>query len=212
MSEIIVFYDKSNPETPIHVDRKDKYNAEYSDKFLHVVDAILFNSYGEVLLQQRARHKSSPWLLHTSIWGHVNMWEKPEFTIIHECLEEIGIPAILTTADDYQMYFNRLSASTDKCALLSHVRYYFDDIPFENPLTWETYKAFDRRYLCYWVYDWPLQSVDRDASGFVYMTLDEILAAIDAKQNIFTPPLMHMITNNIQTLVEFRNLYCKKLS
>lgn len=212
MSEIIVFYDKSNPETPIHVDRKDKKNPIYAEKFLHVIDVILFNSYGEVLLQKRARHKSWAWLLHTSIWWHVNMWEDPEFTVIHECLEEIWVPAILATADKFQMYYNRLSASTDRCALLSHVRYYFDDIPFENPITWTTYRAYDRRYLCYWIYDWPLQSVDRDAWWFIYMSLDEILQTIKDKNPILTPPLMHMITNNIDTLIEFKNQYCNKLS
>jgi NUDIX domain len=212
MSEIIVFFDKDQPENPIHVDRKDKSNPIYNGKFLHVIDVILFNSYGEILLQQRARHKTSAGLLHTSIWGHVNIWEKPAFTVIHECLEEIWVPAILTNQDQFQMYFNRLSANTDRCALLSHVRDYFDDIPFENPLSWTIYQAFDRRYLCYGIYDWPLLSVDRDAWWFIYMTLDEILTAIENKNPIFTPPLMHMITNNIDSLIEFRNLYCKKLS
>ncbi len=211
MGEIIVYFDKDKPNNPIHVDRIEKNNPLYADKFLHVIDVILFNSYWEVLLQRRARHKSWAGKLHTSIWWHINQWEKPEFTVIHECLEECWIPAILSNDGDFQMYFNRLSGSTDKCALLSHVRYYFDDIPFNNPITGKVYKAYDRRYLCFGVYDWPLQSVDRDAWWFIFMTLDEIKEAIDNKEDIFTPPLMHMVMDNYDDLITFRNLYCKKL-
>ncbi|MEY3197769.1 MAG: hypothetical protein RL023_446 [Candidatus Parcubacteria bacterium] len=69
--EYITLYHKDNLETPLSVEREIFYEQRrttYADHYLYVVDVLLFNSYGEILLQKRSRRKKkNPGVLHTTI-------------------------------------------------------------------------------------------------------------------------------------------------
>lgn len=69
--EHITLYHKDNLETPISLERDHFYEQRrttYADYYLSVVDVLLFNSYGEIMLQKRSRRKKkNPGVLHTTI-------------------------------------------------------------------------------------------------------------------------------------------------
>jgi isopentenyldiphosphate isomerase len=59
MSEKITLFIE-NDNDPICVERDDFYNnrrTTYEKHFLYIVDVLLFNSHGEILLQKRSRRK-----------------------------------------------------------------------------------------------------------------------------------------------------------
>ena len=70
MAEKIILYslDEANG---VAVDRKEVQNnrwTTYKDKYIHVIDVFLFNEFGELLLQKRAKSKKTmPGRLHTTI-------------------------------------------------------------------------------------------------------------------------------------------------
>ena len=81
MSEYINTYDLNEPYQVIPMERQSFYDEQIKiyretgkpNKSVDVVNVILFNESGEMIVQKRASHKRhNPNLLDKSIGGHVN--------------------------------------------------------------------------------------------------------------------------------------------
>jgi isopentenyldiphosphate isomerase len=58
--EHITLFTLDNPEIALSAEREifyDERRTTYANHYLYVIDVLLFNSYGEIMLQKRSRRK-----------------------------------------------------------------------------------------------------------------------------------------------------------
>ena len=89
MDELIDIVDKSGIPTGVSVPKSEIHSKGHLHNTAHI---WLYNSEGEILLQQRAATKViCPLLWDVSVAGHIDAGETPEQGAIREAKEEIGI-------------------------------------------------------------------------------------------------------------------------
>lgn len=133
MSELLVIYHKDDLTRPVEIEREKFYAArrtDYQDWFVSVIDIMIFNNRGELLLQKRSRRKAkNPGRFHTSVGGHVNAGEVSRFTLIHECIEELGFPCYLVPEEmPFGDAWAKLWAYSDKLVIVQEQKNYFREL------------------------------------------------------------------------------------
>lgn len=89
MDELIDIVDKNGKPTGHSVPKSEIHKKGY---FHHTAHLWIYNTNGEILLQQRAASKAiHPLLWDVSVAGHIDAGETPEQGAIREAKEEIGI-------------------------------------------------------------------------------------------------------------------------
>jgi len=72
---------------------------------------LLMNSSGRIYLQKRSKTKSeNPGLYDKTVGGHVSAGDSFDMTVIRECAEELGFPAVVVSPKE----FKKLIQVTDK--------------------------------------------------------------------------------------------------
>lgn len=210
--EIITLYTKENPSEPVACERTEYYDndsTKYKNHYPALIDVFLFNKYGDVLLQKRGRAKRfNPGKLHTTVGGHINWGERPEFSLVHECMEELGAPALLFSSDEYGTAYKKLSAYADHAALMYEVKEYFrnySDHPIESCRTIK-----DRMWLYFGRYDGPIETPDRASAGYEWMDLMTLRAEIQKNPAQFTDGLMIYVEEFAKEMDAFVKMYCSE--
>lgn len=205
--EIITLYLQKAPESPIPCPRTEYYDhafTTYKEHHPALIDVFLFNAHGEVLLQKRGRNKrNNPGKLHTTVGGHISWGEKPAFSVVHECLEELGAPALLFSEEEYDSVLDTLRPYTHKVALLcekgSFFRNHAND-PIENRRDLK-----DRMWLYFGLYDGPVETPDRQSAGYEWIDLDTLEKEFQTHPNQFTDGLRLYIEcfgDDMRTFIE----------
>jgi isopentenyldiphosphate isomerase len=189
--EIITLYLKEAPETPLPCNRVEYYDNDFTTYKEHhpaLIDVFLFNTHGDVLLQKRARNKrNNPGKLHTTVGGHITWGDSAPFSVVHECLEELGAPALVFSKEEYASALNRLRPFTHKVALLYEegvlFRNYAND-PIESRRDLK-----DRMWLYFGLYDGPIETPDRTSAEYEWIDLDTLEKELQIHPTQFTDGL-----------------------
>lgn len=195
--------------------RQEFYNnrwTKYWDYCVHVIDMFIFNQYGEVLIQKRGKHKvKMPGLLHTSVWGHVNEWELPSYTVFHECMEEIWVPSylVMDNDQDFKKTYTKLKAYSDRFVLTKHISSYKKLFDKFSDGAWREEQFRDMVHLYFWLYDWPVQFLDRAADGFERFSMDDLKNAITDAPERFTLAMLTYFPVQESKMRDFVSRYCK---
>lgn len=105
MTEYINTYDLDEPYQVIPMERQAFYDEQikaYKEtgkptRSIDIIDVILFNESGELIIQKRASHKRhNPNLLDKSIGGHVQNGDDPNYTVMVETVQELEVPSLVT--------------------------------------------------------------------------------------------------------------------
>ncbi|MEI8091423.1 MAG: NUDIX domain-containing protein [bacterium] len=84
---------------------------------------MLFNESGEIILQKRASHKRhNANLLDKTIGGHITNGDEPNYTMMVEAVQELGVPSLVTK--DYAEFiktYGLLSAYLKSIALIEYI-------------------------------------------------------------------------------------------
>lgn len=108
MSDKILIVDEDN----IPVGSADRHKAHSSGKIHRIVRLFLFNTKGELFLQQRSMTVDNyPGLWDQSAAGHVDEGESNEDALRREALEEIGIH--LSNIKEVGTYYSENSRTMD---------------------------------------------------------------------------------------------------
>jgi len=193
----------------LEVKRRDKYYAEIKKEFADTgkiskkiknVRVILLNSDGRIYIQKRSYFKNeNPGLLDKTVGGHVKSGHSLTLTVVQECHEELGFPAVVLNDDE----FNKAIFSTNlkivgifrQVELVENfisIRKSQDEKIFEQPLI----NAF---YIGY--YDGSIQFCDGESVGIETFTIEQLKNLITEKPEIFTEDLKFMIQRYEKFLV-----------
>lgn len=210
MDEQLVIYAKDNPDEPLAVGRTDYYDnryGRYKDKYCAIIDIILFNSRGEILFQKRGRNKrNGAGLLHTTVGGHINVGEVASFTVVHECIEELGAAALAYPKESFGQAFAKLGAYTEKAALLCSIGDFYLDYPAKNP---NDGNIQDRIWFYLGRYDGPIENPDRSCAGYEWMDLATYRQELSAHPEQFTYSLKYYFDKFATELEAFAKNYCR---
>lgn len=165
--EVITLYTKEKPNNPVSCDRTKYYDHDfttYKDHYPALIDVFLFNKFGDVLLQRRGRNKrNNPYRLHTTVGGHINWGEKPEFSLVRECMEELGAPVLVFSQGVYSEALKKLKDYTHKAALVYEIKEFFRN--YSDSQVKDRRGIKDRIWLYFGRYDGPIEIPDRESAG-----------------------------------------------
>ncbi len=218
MSEYINAYDIHQPYQVIPMERDDFYNEQIEvykktwkpSKSIDIINVILFNESGEIILQKRASHKRhNANLLDKTIGGHITNGDEPNYTMMVEAVQELGVPSLVTK--DYAEFiktYGLLSAYLKSIALIEYI----------DTQTFEFKKNFDdemvvisnRVHFYIWVYWGAVKNLDKEVAGVLFYWLDELEKQIVSAPDLFTDDLSILLNAYKKEIKEFVNTLHKK--
>lgn len=209
--ELITLYTREAPSEPILCARKEYYDndfTKYKEHYPALIDVFLFNKSGEILLQRRGRNKRvNPGKFHTSVGGHINWGEKPEFALVHECMDELGAPVFSFPHDTYDEAIKKLDSYTHKVALAKEIREFFRDYSKSDVKDQRSIK--DRIWLYFGRYDGPTEVPDGEVAGYNWFNFDNIENELNNNPDQFTNGLKIYFSDFKDEMRSFVNKYCK---
>ena len=209
MSEIINTFLLSNPFELVPMERKDFYIeqvAEYKkngapSKAIEVVNILIFNSHGELIVQKRSYDKThNPGLLDKSIGGHIQYGDTPNYTVMIETIQELQTPSIvLNNNEDFDKTFVLLKKYLETIAVIKHFQTtLYSPIKIVDK---EPVQISNKMHLYIGVYDGRIRPVDREAKGVLFYNLDELKKEMTENPQTFTDDI-HLIMREYGTEIQ----------
>lgn len=207
-----------NPFELIPMDRKDFYEEQVKlyksggkpDKAIEIVNILMFNSYGEMIIQKRSFDKNhNPGLLDKSIGGHIQFGDTPDYTAMVETIQELQTPSIvLKDENDFIKTFHLLNKYLET---ISVIRYFTTAL--HTPIkiiNKENIPIANKMHIYFGVYDGRIRPVDRESKGVLFYSLAELKNEMEKSPETFTNDI-HMIMKEYKEDIEkFVEMIIKK--
>lgn len=212
--EIITLYLADTPDTPVSCARMEYYDnctTTYGKHHPGIIDVLLFNAHGDVLLQKRGRNKRvNPGKLSVTIGGHISWGDNADLTVVQESLEELGAPAMVFSPETFANAYEKFGEYTSKMALICNTCVYFRDFS-EHPIE-QRRDIKDRVWLYFGRYDGPIAIPDRQSAGYEWIDLDTLEREFQAHPEQFAENIKHHVEEHGDAMWEFVKRYSKRLS
>lgn len=217
MSETVNTYLLDNPEVLIPMDRKEFYAeqvAEYKKsgkptRAVEVVNVMVFNSHGEMIIQKRSFDKThNPGLLDKSVGGHMQYGDTPDYTVMVETVQELQTPSIvLKDTIDFQKTHSLLNNYLETIAIVKNTQpKIYTPIKIING---EEVRIANKMHLYIGVYDGRIRPVDREAKGVLFYTLAELESEMNKNPDTFTDDLRCILVDFKDEIAEFTEMIKK---
>ncbi|MBU1110245.1 NUDIX domain-containing protein [Patescibacteria group bacterium] len=209
MEEIIIARNLDDLEKAFPMERNKFYEEQIEcfrkngkpSKSVDIVDAFLFNEHGELYIQKRAKNKAhNPRLLDKSLGGHVNYGDTIDYTVMVETVQELQVPSIvLKTHQDYKKTHKLLKNYLNTIAIMKQIdtKLFWLEKKFSN----ESATIANYVHLFIGVYSGRVKTVDRESSGILHYTLEDLYYEMETVPAIFTPDL-HTLTKKYRSELE----------
>ena len=211
MSEQVYTYSLDNKHIVKPMDRKEYYKKQI-DEFhkngkitdaVEVVNIFLFNTDGELLIQKRGKNKAhNPGLLDKSLGGHMKFGDTADYTAMVETVEELGAPSIvLRDPVDFEKTRILLKNYRQNIAIMKLLN--TDFFKLDKIINGEIIPIVNKSHIYVGVYDGAIRPSDREASGIMWYTMDDLIKEIKSKPEIFTYDLIYYIERFEKDLRDF---------
>lgn len=208
--ELITLYLQGAPDQPIQCGRTEYYDHDFTTYKQHhpaIIDVCLFNVHGDLLLQKRGRDKRfNPGKLHVTVGGHVNWGEEASFSVVHECMEELGAPAIVFSKEKFEQAVTKLGPYAHRAALLYEVADFFRDLSSDPIESRRSIK--DRIWFYFGLYNGPIENPDRSSAGYEWMDLEALKKELNEHPEQFTDGMLLYLETYGEAMQEFVAKYC----
>lgn len=219
MSEIINTYLLTNPTVLIPMEREAFYLEQVEEykkygkptRAIEVVNILIFNSRGELIIQKRSfEKKHNPGLLDKSIGGHVQNGDTADYTVMVETVQELQTPSIVLKADqEFEKTYTLLKEYTDTIAIAKSI-----DVPISvepiKIIQKEKIHIANKMYVYFALYDGKIRPADQEAKGVLFYTLEELENEMNLHPDIFTDDLHFLVSKYRKEISQFLNLVKKK--
>ncbi len=201
MAEQVYTYPLDNKHEVFAQDR-DKYYKKQVDDFhkngktsdaVEIANIFLFNSDGELLVQKRAKNKNhNPGLLDKSLGGHIKFGDTADFTTMVETVEELQTPSIvLRDTLDFEKARKLLKNYRENVAIIKLLTTGF--FTLDKIINGESIPIVNRAHIYIGVYDGTTKPADKEASGVLYYTLDDLKESMEKNPEHFTADMLFYI-------------------
>jgi isopentenyldiphosphate isomerase len=177
---------------------EEQFSGSRKDLAAHIIDVLLFDPSGDLILQKRSLSKNhNPGLIDKTLGGHITFGNSANYTVMVESVQELLTPSIvLDDETDFDKAFDLLQPYVDIISILEK----------KTVKLWNFQKLHDGRHepvgnvvhLYFGIYNGRMRPADREASGVLYYSVDQLESEIAATPNLFTDDL-------IQILGEYRD-------
>lgn len=211
MEEMLEVYDlKGNL---IGVKERGKYYAEIRKEFkktgkvteqVKSIRLLLMNSNGRIYIQRRSDEKGeNPGLYDKTIGGHVVAGHTWYVTVVQECHQELGFPAVVLTDEEFKSAIKvtdlriiGMFRKVDQVSNFLSIRKSKDG-EFRQPFITSFYIGY---------YDGSIRFCDGESTGIEVFTLPQLEKKIKEKPELFTEDLKYMIKKYKNYLVPISKL------
>ncbi len=191
-----LFYDEE-------IERSKKWGKP--DIAIWVINVLLFNESWEIIIQKRSNHKRhNANMLDKSIWGHIQWWDDPDYTVMVETVQELQIPSIIVKEnDDFNKTYNLLKWYLSTIAIIKHIDSKIWE--FKKEINNETIYIKNRFSFYMWVYGWSVKNIDREAKGILFYDIDDLIKEMKEYPKLFTHDLhvyIELYKNEIRNFIK----------
>jgi len=172
------------------------------------VRLIMMNSEGTIFIQRRSKRKdSNAGLYDKTTGGHVNAGHTWELTVVKECHEEFGFPAVVLSQAD----FKHAIEATDTAIIglfreVEHINQFLSKrIRSKGEIV---QPVITKNYIGY--YDGPIRFKDGEAIGVECFTKEELEEDLKNHPTKFTEDLKFMVKRYGELLVPKTQLTATK--
>ena len=199
MTELLEVYDLKGKL--LNVQERDKFYADSKAEFTQTgkiskkvksVRILMMNSQGRIFLQKRSiQKKENPGLYDKSVGGHVPKEFTWDMTVIKECAEELGFPAAILSAAEFEKAVHVTDLSI--IGLFRKV----EEIPnFESVRITQSGERFTQPYISgmyIGYHDGAIRFIDGESSGIEVFSLSELKEEIKHTPAKFTEDIKFMV-------------------
>lgn len=211
MSENIYAYNLKNKNLVYSKDRDEFYkelvedfeNEKETREAVEVINVFLFNSDGDILIQKRGKNKNhNPGLMDKSLGGHVEFGDEQDYTVMIETVEELQTPSIVLKN---QMDFNKTKEvfknySQSIAIIKNHVTAFFT---LDKVIDGKIIPMVNKCHLYFGYYDGTTRPADKEASGVLYYSLEDLKDEIKRNPENFTYDLKFHIDRFEEDIRDF---------
>lgn len=211
MSEIITTYSLDEKDISIPMARDEFYNEQIEifkknkkpTKAVEIVDIIIFNERGEMIVQKRSDSKRhNPGLFDKSIGGHIQYGDSPDYTVMVETVQELQVPSIVLRNDnDFKKTYKLLLSYLNTIAIIKHIDTKFDNL--EKIFDKEKIVIANKNHIYMGVYGGAVKTVDREAKGILFYDIDDLKKELKSFPEIFTQDLHFFIKEYEKEMEDF---------
>ncbi len=213
MSEQVYTYSLNNKHEVFAQDRSEYYQKQV-DSFnktdstteaVEIIHVFLFNSDGELLIQKRGKSKDhNPGLLDKSLGGHITFGDTADYTAMVETVEELQTPSIvLRDSIDFEKTRALLRDYKQNIAVIKPYTIGF----FTQPriINGKSIPIVNKAHVYLGIYDGTTKPSDKEASGVLYYTLDDLKEEMQKSPEQFTQDLHFYIKEYEKDFRDFVN-------
>ncbi len=193
------------------MDRNDFYENEIklfksgqkSDLVVSVINVLLFNTKGEVLIQKRSyTKKHNPGLLDKSIGGHIDWDNQSDYTAMVETIQELQIPSVVLKDEaDFKKTLNILKDYLGTVCLVRFIDKHLYKLPKLINGDWIEINNLVSFYLG--VYDGRIRPIDGEVKGVLWYSLEDLRREMTQTPEVFTPDLRHYLEIYEEEIAKF---------
>jgi isopentenyldiphosphate isomerase len=210
MSEIITACKTNDWENRFPIDRQEFYkqaieNGETSNIAVEIINVLIFNTKGELLIQKRSKNKThNPGLFDKSIGGHVKYGDSLEYTLITETIEELLVPSLLIQEkSNFKKNLTQLRPYLNTIAIIKKLG--IDCCFLKKIIKGKEISVGNKYHLFIGFYDGTIKLIDGEVSGLFWYELDDLNEEIQKSPQIFTNDLKFILKKydtEIQSFLE----------
>jgi isopentenyldiphosphate isomerase len=208
-----------NPYVTMPYSRKQYYKEQYgadaalANKYaVHVISVLLVDADGNIIVQKRALDKGhNAGLIDKTIGGHITYGDNADYTVMVETVQELSTPSITVDSDtDFQKALDLLHPYLETVAIIKKVQI--------RPWQLKRLVDGDKKPLTnvvnlyFGVYGGRMKPADKEASGMLYYSLDQLLAEISSSPDMFTEDLAELLSEYKDEISKFQNFVKKTIA
>jgi isopentenyldiphosphate isomerase len=218
-NETITVSPTKNPYVTMPYSRERYYKEQYGvdasvkDRYaVHVVSVLLIDTSGDIIVQKRSLDKGhNAGLIDKTIGGHISYDNSADYTVMVETVQELSTPSITVDSDaDFMKALDLLHPYLETIAIIKKVQI--------QPWHLTRLVAGDKKSvtnivnLYFGVYGGRMRPADKEASGMLCYSLNQLIAEIKSSPNMFTEDLAELIGEYKNEIIEFQKLVKKTVA
>lgn len=213
MSEIISTYLLDEPDVVVPMARNEFYKEQVGvfkktgkpTRAVEIIHVFVFNESGELFVQKRSHDKAhNPGLLDKSIGGHVQEGDPIDYTVMVETVQELQVPSIVLRSEhDFKKTMGLLHSYLNTIAIMKHFHVDTKFHLLDRVMNGEVVTIANKVHLFFGVYGGRIKTVDKEATGVLLYTLDNLAKELETFPDMFTNDLKYYFEHYQKDMKEF---------